>query len=145
MLYLSLYFKTHRQTYYELLNSVSLTGDWESWLEFFAEAVTDTATQAVETAQHLMRMASEDSMKISELGRVAGSVLQVHRALLERPIASPNWLKEKTGLSTATVNTCLNHLATIGVVRELTGHKRNRLYAYSQYIEVMNQGTEPFD
>lgn len=145
MLYLSLYFKTHRRTYYELLNSVRLTGDWESWLVFFAEAVTYTATQAVETAQHLMRLASEDTTRISELGRVAGSVLQVHRALLERPIASPNWLKDKTDLSTATVNTCLNHLATIGVVRELTGHKRNRLYAYSQYIEVMNQGTEPFD
>ncbi len=145
MLYLSLYFKTHRQTYYELLNSLRLTGDWESWLEFFAEAVTYTATQAVETAQQLMRLASEDSIRISELGRVAGSVLQVHRALLERPIASPNWLKDKTGLSTATVNTCLTHLATISVVRELTGHKRNRLYAYSQYIEVMNQGTEPLD
>jgi len=145
MLYLSLYFKTHRQTYYELLNSVRLTGDWESWLKFFAEAVTYTATQAVETAQQLMRLADEDSTRISELGCVAGSVLQVHRALLERLIASSNWLKDKTGLSTATVNACLNHLATIGVVRELTGHKRNRLYAYSQYIDVMNQGTEPLD
>ncbi len=59
MLYLSLYFKTRRQQYYELLNIVRLTGDWELWLGFFAEAVSDTVTQAVETAQKLMKPASE--------------------------------------------------------------------------------------
>ena len=143
MLYLSLYFKTHRQRYYELLNIVRLTGDWESWIEFFADAVVDTATQAVDTAQRLMKLASEDGTRINKLGRVAGSVHQVHRILLERPIASSNWLQEKTQLSPATINTCLKQLEGIGIVRELTGKKRNRLYAYSHYIDVMNQGTEP--
>ena len=143
MLYLSLYFKTHRQRYYELLNNVRLTGDWESWIEFFADAVVDTATQAVDTAQRLMKLASEDGTRINKLGRVAGSVHQVHRILLQRPIASSNWLQEKTQLSPATINTCLNQLEGIGIVRELTGKKRNRLYAYSHYIDVMDQGTEP--
>ena len=143
MLYLSLYFKTHRQRYYELLNNVRLTGDWESWIEFFADAVVDTATQAVDTAQRLMQLASEDGTRINKLGRVAGSVHQVHRILLQRPIASSNWLQEKTQLSPATINTCLNQLEGIGIVRELTGKKRNRLYAYSHYIDVMDQGTEP--
>lgn len=143
MLYLSLYFKTHRQRYYELLNNVRLTGDWESWIEFFADAVVDTATQAVDTAQRLMKLASEDGTRINKLGRVAGSVHQVHRILLQRPIASSNWLQEKTQLSPATINTCLKQLEGIGIVRELTGKKRNRLYAYSHYIDVMDQGTEP--
>lgn len=143
MLYLSLYFKTHRQRYYELLNIVRLTGDWESWIEFFADAVVDTATQAVDTAQRLMELASEDGTRINKLGRVAGSVHQVHRILLERPIASSNWLQEKAQLSPATINTCLKQLEGIGIVRELTGKKRNRLYAYSHYINVMDQGTEP--
>lgn len=143
MLYLSLYFKTHRQRYYELLNIVRLTGDWESWIEFFADAVVDTATQAVDTAQRLMKLASEDGTRINKLGRVAGSIHQVHRILLERPIASPNWLQEKTQLSPATINTCLKQMEGISIVSELTGRKRNRLYAYSRYIDVMNQGTEP--
>ncbi len=143
MLYLSLYFKTHRQRYYELLNIVRLTGDWESWIEFFADAVVDTATQAVDTAQRLLQLASEDGTRINKLGRVAGSVHQVHRTLLERPIASSNWLQEKTHLSPATINTCLKQLEGISIVSELTGRKRNRLYAYSRYIDVMNQGTEP--
>jgi len=142
MLYLSLYFKTHRQRYYELLNIVRLTGDWESWIEFFADAVVDTATQAVDTAQRLLQLASEDGTRINKLGRVAGSVHQVHRSLLERPIASPNWLQEKTQLSPATINTCLKQLEGIRIVSELTGRKRNRLYSYSRYIDVMNQGTE---
>jgi cell filamentation protein, protein adenylyltransferase len=142
MLYLSLYFKTHRQTYYDLLNNVRLTGDWESWLEFFADAVVDTATQAVSAAQQLTQLASADAQRINELGRVAGSVNKIHQALLERPIASPNWLREQTELSAATVNACLKHLEKINVVKEMTGQKRNRLYSYFQYIEVMNQGTE---
>src|SRR5690606_16935078 len=88
MLYLSLYFKTHRRYYYELLNNVRLTGDWEAWLDFFAEAVIVTATQAVETAQQLLALSSRDRDMISGLGRAAASTLQVHRALMERPIAT---------------------------------------------------------
>jgi Fic family protein len=75
MLYLSLYFKTHRQYYYELLNNVRMTGDWEAWLDFFAEAVIVTATQAVETAQQLLDLSNQDRDKISGLGRAAASTL----------------------------------------------------------------------
>jgi Fic family protein len=142
MLYVSLFFKTHRQRYYDLLNQVRLTGDWESWLDFFAEAVTETANQAVDSAQQLVRLSEMDRNRINSLGRVAGSVLRVHRALLERPIASAGWVSEKTQLAPATVNTCLERLERLDIVRELTGQRRNRLFSYTQYIEIMNQGTE---
>lgn len=142
MLYLSLYFKTHRQHYYELLNQVRMTGDWESWLDFFAEAVTVTATQAVETAQQLLNVSKQDRDKISRLGRATASALQVHRALMEHPIATSNWLVEKTGITPATVNKALGHLEKLGVVQELTAQKRNRLFSYSRYAEIMNRGTE---
>jgi len=142
MLYLSLYFKTHRQYYYELLNNVRLTGDWEAWLDFFAEAVIVTATQAVETAQQLVDLANKDRDKISSLGRAAPSALQIHRALMERPITTSGWLVEKTGITPATVNKCLVHLERLGIVRELTSRKRNRLFSYTGYVDIMNQGTE---
>ena len=142
MLYLSLYFKTHRQYYYELLNNVRLTGDWEAWLDFFADAVIVTATQAVETARQLTDVSNQDRMKINVLGRATGSALQLHRALLERPIATPGWLVEKTGISPATVNKALGHLERLDIVRELTAQKRNRLFSYSEYVEIMNRGTE---
>ncbi|MGE4344421.1 MAG: Fic family protein [Geoalkalibacter sp.] len=142
MLYLSLYFKTHRQYYYELLGNVRLTGDWEAWLDFFAEAVIVTATQAVETAQQLLDLSNQDRDKISRLGRAAASTLQVHRALMEHPIATSNSLMEKTGITPATVNKALGHLEQLGIVKELTAQKRNRLFSYAGYIEIMSRGTE---
>ena len=142
MLYLSLYFKTHRQNYYELLNNVRMTGDWEAWLDFFAEAVIVTATQAVETAQQLLDLSNQDRDKISGLGRAAASTLQVQRALMEHPIATSGSLVKKTGITPATVNKALVHLEQLGIVKELTARKRNRLFSYAGYIEIMSRGTE---
>ncbi|MDD9301799.1 MAG: Fic family protein [Desulfobacter sp.] len=142
MLYLSLYFKTYRQRYYELLNEVRLTGDWEAWLDFFADAVIHTATKAVEAAQQLMKLSAEDGLRINGLKRISGSAHLVHKAMLERPIASPNWVQEKTQLAPATVNACLRELEQLGIVKEITGQKRNRLYSYAEYIRIMSEGTE---
>lgn len=142
MLYLSLYFKTHRPYYYELLNQVRLTGDWEVWLDFFAEAVIVTATQAVATAQQLLDLSKRDRDKISSLGRAAASTLQVHRALMEHPIATSGSLVARTGITPATVNKALGHLEQLSIVKELTAQKRNRLFSYEGYIEIMSRGTE---
>ena len=142
MLYLSLYFKTHRQYYYELLGNVRLTWEWETWLDFFAEAVVVTATQAVETAQQLLNLSNQDREKISGLGRAATSTLQIHRVLMEHPITTSRRLVKKTGISPATVNKALVHLEQLGIVRELTAQKRNRLFSYTEYVEIMSRGTE---
>ena len=142
MLYLSLYFKTHRQYYYELLNEIRFSGNWEAWLDFFAEAVFVTATQAVETARQLVDLANKDRDRISGLGRAAASALRVHRALMERPIVASGWLVQKIGITPATVNKSLAHLERLGIVRELTSRKRNRVFSYAGYLEIINQGTE---
>ncbi len=141
LLYLSLYFKTHREYYYKLLNEVRLSGNWEAWLDFFAEAVIVTATQAVDTARQLVDLADEDRDRISGIGRAAASALRVHRALMGRPITSSGWLVERTGVAPATVNKCLRNLERLGIVRELTSRKRNRVFSYAGYLNIMNQGT----
>lgn len=71
MLYLSLFFKTHRRQYYELLDTVCVNGDWEAWLDFFAEAVIVTANQAVSTSRQLLELMNTDREKISSIGRAA--------------------------------------------------------------------------
>lgn len=142
MLYLSLYFKQHRHCYYELLNKVRATGEWEAWLDFFAEAVIATAKQALKTAQSLDDLVKTGSEKIATLGRVAGSVRPVHQALSARPIATADWLVKKTKLAPATVNKSLAHLQELGIVRELTKRKRDRLFSYFRYIDILNEGTE---
>ncbi len=141
LLYLSLYFKTHRQQYYTLLNHVRLTGDWESWLDFFADAIITTAGLAVETARNLGQLAETDRQKINTLGRSAGSVLRAQQVMLEQPVISPGQLAEKTGLSPATVNSVLLRLEQLGMVSEISGQQRNRLYSYTAYIKLINQGT----
>lgn len=142
LLYLSLYFKTHRLHYYELLNNVRLHGDWEAWLDFFADAVLTTAHQAITTAQQIIALASQDRKKIQSLGRAAPSVLRIHQALLEQPVATSGSLVTKTGLTPATVNKALGHLERLAIVKELTAQKRNRVFSYGQYIEIMDQGIE---
>ena len=142
MLYLSLYFKMHRQAYYEALNNVRVTGDWEAWLDFFAEAVIVTATQAVDAARQLLDLCEEDRRSIGGLGRAAASTLVVHQELLERPVVTSGWLVKKTGLTAHTVNRSLEHLVRLGVVRELTAKRRNRVFSYQRYLEILNRGAE---
>jgi Fic family protein len=142
MLYLSLYFKAHRRHYYDLLNRVRLTGDWEAWLAFFADAVIATARQAAQTAAELHARTARDRDAIDGLGRAAASALGVHRALLQHPIATSNWLVGATGLTPATVNKSLVRLEELGIVRELTARRRNRIFSYASYVEIMDRGTE---
>jgi len=139
MLYLSLYFRAHRDQYYDLLSGVRERGDWEAWLGFFADAVVETATQAVETAKQLVDMSRHDTDRIEGLGRAKTSALAVHRALLGRPIATSSVLVEKTGLTPTTVNKALGHLVELGIVTEITAQRRNRLFAYTGCIDIMNQ------
>lgn len=141
LLYLSVFFKKHRQVYYERLQQVRLTGDWESWLLFFVDAVTDTATQAVRTAQQLNRLRSEHRSLLSGIGRMAPSAQQVLDVLFEQPIANISTLVQRSGLTPATVGKVMDKLAQppLLLVREITGQKRNRVFAYSAYIDILNQ------
>lgn len=142
LLYLSLYFKTHRHQYYDLLTRVRMNGEWEAWLEFFAEAVLHVSQQAAATARRLHRLADENRAKIAGLGRAAASADRVHKAMLERPITNARWLSSKVGLTPATVYRSLEHLSRLGIVTELTEKQRDRLFSYPAYIDIMNEGTE---
>lgn len=142
ILYLSIYFKTHRKQYYRHLNEIRLSGDWENWLGFFADAVNETAGQAIKTAKQLADLIRKNDETISSLKRISGTAGLIHKALSERPIASPMWIQKKTKLSATTVNTCLREMEKINIVKEITGNKRNRLYSYGKYIRIMDSGLE---
>ena len=137
MLYPSLYFRRHRALYYELLNSVRLRGDWERWLDFFAEGIEASATQAVATANALLALVNADRDRIAGLGRAAPSALAVHQALQRQPISTATSLVKATGLTAATVNKSLAHLEKIGVVGELTNRQRGRVFSYGKYVKEL--------
>ena len=141
LLYLSLYFKRHRNTYYELLNEVRHTGDWEAWLRFFLEGVHEVAEGAVATARSALGLVAANRARIQE-GRRASSALRVHRAMVERPVDSINGLAERTGLSGPTVAAALKLLQGLGFVSEVTGRQRGKIFAYDTYLGVLREGTE---
>jgi Fic family protein len=143
LLYLSLYFKQHREQYYDLLQSVRLTGDWEAWLRFFLTGVEETAGQAAQTAKALMSLAAADEKRIQAIGKPAGSALRVHRLLQGQPIVSIAAAGKKLQLTAPTVTAALGHLEKLGIVREATGRKYARLYTYDNYLKILNEGTEP--
>jgi len=140
LLYLSLFFKKHRQTYYDRLNQIRLSGDWESWLQFFVDAIAETANQAVETAKALNELHNQDRKQVAGIGRLSGSATQVLAALFNYPVASIAKLAEATSLTPATVGKVMDALENeLKVVKEQTGRKRNRLYVYSEYLNILNQ------
>jgi len=141
MLYLSLYFKTHREVYYDLLQRVRTEGDWEAWLRFFAEGVVETAGAAVSAARSLVDLFEKDRQLIQAKGST-GSALQIHHALQGRPITSISRVAKETGLSVPTVGSALQVLCELGIARELTGKRRNRLYGYDRYLQILSEGTE---
>jgi Fic family protein len=143
MLYPSLYFKTHRALYYELLNEVRLRGDWERWLDFFAEAIQVTAAQAAATADALLTLVNADRDRIATLGRAAVSALAVHQALQRQPIVTSAALVKATALTAATVNKSLAHLESLGIVGEPTNRQRGRVFSYRRYIEELTRELEP--
>ena len=142
LLYLSVYFKRHRDQYYELLDRVRHTGDWESWLAFFLEGVQETAENAAATVGRLTERFTADRQRLATEGRRAGSALRVHEALQERPILSIPETCKRTGLAFPTVSAALRLLEGAGVVREITGFRRNRVYVYSEYLRILNEGVE---
>jgi Fic family protein len=143
LLYLSLFFKQHRQEYYDLLQRVRLTGDWESWLSFFLAGVAETAMQAATAANQLVGLAAADETRIRALGRAAGSALRVHRLLQSRPLSSIARASEDLKLTFPTVAASLRNLQKLGIVSETTGGKYGRLYAYRKYLDILSRGTEP--
>ncbi len=142
LLYPSLFFKTHRSRYYQLLDEVRKTGDWESWLAFFAEGIERSATQAVQIAQALLALVQSDRERINTLGRAAPNVLLLHTELQRRPIITSNALCTATGLTAATVNKGLAHLERLGIVGEITARQRGRVFAYRAYGACLDRGLD---
>ena len=143
LLYLSLYFKQHRSDYYELLNEVRQTGDWESWLAFFLDGVRSTADAAVSTSHRLLELFAADRAGLEQRGgRRAGSALRVYDALRAQPILSLPAAGSRTGLSFHTTASAMDLLVEHGIAREITGRRRGRLFAHERYIAILNEGTE---
>jgi len=140
LLYLSLYLKEHRDEYYESLQRIRTDGEWEEWLRFYLRGVESVARQATSTARTIVQLFEEDRQKLHAIGRGASSALRVHDLLKERPILSIAATVRTLGLTKPTVASAMENLENLGIVREESGRRRDRLFVYRQYLNVLNEG-----
>lgn len=145
VLYLSHYFKRHRQSYYDHLQSVRDRGAWEEWVAFFLRGVIEVAAEATDTARRILQLREQNRTAITvQLGRAAGNGHRVLESLFDRPIVSVNDVRQMTGTSFAAANNLVSRLVHLGVLSEMTGYARNRRFRYAPYIALFSD-TAPDD
>ena len=142
LLYLSLHFKRFRPAYYERLDAVRREGDWEGWLLFFLEGVALIADEATTTARDLFTLVAQDRSRLLETDSVNLLALQVFEQLPRHPILSTSWVVETFGSTKPTAGRAIGALERAGVLVETTGRKRDRVYTYATYLELLASGTE---
>ncbi len=143
LLYLSLFFKNNREEYYERLGAVRQTGDWEGWLEFFLTGVAETSDQVVETSQAISALFATDLVKIETLKRAGISARQVHDILRRKAFVSAIDAAKTLEMTVPTARTALNNLKKIGIVRDISGKGKERLYIYTGLLDILEKGTFP--
>ncbi len=143
LLYPSLYLKANRTQYYDLLQRVRTEGAWEDWLKFFLEVVGAAAQEAAESAERALNLFSKDRGKIQGLGRGAASALRVHELMQKNPYLRIRNAAKALRLTIPTVTSALHHLVGLGIAKEVSGKQRDRLFAYSRYIDMVSEGTDP--
>jgi Fic family protein len=144
-LYLSLFFKTHRREYYELLQKVRTDGIWEEWVRFFLEGVRETATQATGAARRALALFESDERRIHGLdtGRIP-NFLRLHHYIRRNPVMTISKAATQLSLTFATVSKGVQALVSLGILEEITNKNRDRQYVYRAYLNLLDEGTEPF-
>ncbi len=142
LLYLSLFLKTNRSTYYQLLQEVRAKGNWEDWLEFFFTGIKESADQATRTAKAILTLFDKDRTKILSLGRAAGSVQQLHAFMQRNPIFYVNDAAQALGQTSPTTRAAIRRLMKLGAVTPYVKAGRLQFYAYRPYLDLLSEGTE---
>lgn len=137
VLYLSHFFRQHRQAYYDHLQAVRERGEWEAWLAFFLRGVIEVAGEAADTARRIQLLREQNRTAITErLGRAAGNGHRVLESLFDRPIVTVADVRALTGTTYAAANVLVARLAELGLLVEMTGYARNRRFRYEAYVRL---------
>jgi len=142
LLYISLFFKRHRQQYYRRLNLVRLEGDWEGWLDFFLDGIATVSDEAVASAQELFRLVSTDRAKLVTSETTSVSAVRLFEKLPRHPIVDVATAMRLTGTTKPTAARAIGALVTVGILVETTGRRRDRRFIYQAYLERLKAGTE---
>jgi Fic family protein len=136
LLYISEYFKQHRQAYYDKLHAVHEKGDIEGWLKFFLEGVAITSNKAIETARKILQLKNLDHQKIMKLGRSAEKGTMLLSRLYKMPLVRVKDVEKITELKNPNALTLVSKFVKYGILEEITGQKRNRVFMYKRYVKL---------
>ncbi len=143
VLYLSHFFKQHHKRYYEELQSVRDTGNWEQWLIFFLRGVVEVSNQATDTARRILALREEHRRLIAgNLGRAAGNGHLTLEYLYQHPVIAVKDVQRLTATTYVAANNLIARMVTCGIVQEFTGHARNRRFRYQPYIALFDDDTD---
>jgi len=143
VLYLSHFFKRHRTEYYERLQAIRDHGAWEEWLAFFVRGVAAVSGEAAATARRILVLREEHRALITDrLGRAAGNGLRVLERLFAHPMITVRDVAQLTGVTFAAANRLVARLAELGIVREMTGRERSRVFLYQSYYLLFADSEE---
>jgi Fic family protein len=144
ILYLSLYLKQNRYLYYDLLQEVRIKGTWETWLEFFLDGIFKSAKQAIKTTNLINELFKQDFEKIALMGRIRFSCEQTLEHLKTLPQVTVPLLASELAMTAPTARSALNQMVKAGILEEISGKKRDKIYVYRKYLSILEEGAEPF-
>jgi Fic family protein len=143
LLYLSYYFKKHRQEYYDWLMKVREEGDFEGWLRFFLKGVIEISNQSLETARKILSMQQEHRQLLAISGIASPMVINLLDILFQRPVIRVKDVQETLKTSYQNANKIVSRLVSLEILKEITGQKRNRQFVYEPYRKILAEGTHP--
>jgi Fic family protein len=143
VLYLSYYFKRHRQEYYDRLQAVRDAGDWEGWLAFLLRGITDVSAQAADTVRRISDLRERFRGRVTQsFGGAVGSGLKVLESLFKRPIVGVKDVQSITKTTYPAANQLVQRMVDLGVLREITGQARNRRFRFEEYVGFFAEDTD---
>lgn len=142
LLYLSLFFKRHRDEYFRRLTAVRAHGDWEAWLDFFLDGVRTIADEAVSSARELFALVAEDRGRILDQENMSVVALRLFELLPRHPVLTTATVIKLVNTTKPTAGRAIELLTSAGVLVETTGKKRDRSYVYQRYLDRLKVGTE---
>jgi Fic family protein len=141
LLYLSLYLKENRDEYYDRLQAVRTGGEWEAWLRFFLDGVIEVSRSATETTRAIVNLVTQDRARVLAIGRAAASASRLFDIAAHEIVFTIPFAAQRLGLSEVTVGKAARHLEHLGIVREVTGRSRNKIFVYRNYLALLDEGT----
>lgn len=142
LLYLSYYFRKYRQEYYDRLNMVRDNGDFEQWIAFFLKGVVVTADSAVDAAKQIMELQSRHRSLLWQKKISSPLAVGILEKLFYSPYVSVNDIARDFSISYQAASTLISQLEAAGILKEITGRKRDKRYIYADYLQILEEGTK---